>query len=593
LVTLILSFKKNFIETSGGGFSLRPFVRLTLCCAAAVFLSAVAGCGDDYDDSELRSDLGELTDRVAKLEQSVTKLNGDYTALSGIVATLEGKVYVSKVEPVTEGYKITFSDGTTAEIKNGAAGAAAPVIGAAKDTDGLYYWTQTIGGKTDWLTDAEGKKMPVSGVTPIMGVDADGYWTVSYDGGTTFAHVVDGSGNPVAALQDTSFFANVTVDDSHIYITLNDETGTVVALPKGAEFHLTIAGAAALADFSYGQTRTFAVESKGVTKYAITKPDEWKVVYADGKLTVTAPTAEHASCADLSGEVSLVYFGPADAGSIATLRVAVTAAPKIGDYLYSDGTWSDGGLVSIEADGLNPVWAEEKPAPVEGKTVVAIVCQTAADRIAQSDKDAGYTHGYAVAVRSAHGADKVTTWWSADMEFGCLKGAKSAATWYGNVNGYVETMTVRDTYGADITQMPAFDWTINGFGLTAPASTSGWFLPSTGQLWDMIANLCGGEAASCMKSWQTSSYRVDYGYCSETVGYDVLARFNSTMAKIPADAKEDLVVDDAGHPFCSIWASTPFDDESTCIVEIGTKGMIELYINWYNADCTARPILAF
>ena len=85
----------------------------------------------------------------------------------------------------------------------------------------------------------------------------------------------------------------------------------------------------------------------------------------------------------------------------------------------------------------------------------------------------------------------------------------------------------------------------------------------------MIANLCGGDVASTMKEWQTSTYRVDYGYCSATVGYDVLARFNSTMEKIPAAAKEELVVDDAGHPFCSIWASTPFDSEAVCIVEIG------------------------
>ena len=584
---------RSFTEIRRGGGFLRSLAKSAICCAVIVSLSTVAGCSDDYDDSQLRGDLSELSGRVEKLEQSVAKLNGDYTALSGIVDALEGKVYVSKVDPIADGYRITFSDGTTAEIKNGAAGAAAPVIGIDKDTDGLYYWTRTIDGKTEWLLNEENEKMPVSGVTPVMGVDAEGYWTISYDGGTTSSRVEDSEGNPVAALQDTSFFESVTYDDSYVYITLNDEAGTMIKLAKGADFYLSIKGAAALADFSYGQTKSFEVESKGVIKYTITKPDEWKVAYADGKLTVTAPTAEHASCADSEGEVSIVYFGPDNAGSITTLRVAVLEAPKIGDYLYSDGTWSDGGLISIGSDGLNPVWAEEKPAPVEGKSVVAIVCQTASDRIAQSEKDAGYTHGYAVAVRSAHGTDKVTTWWSSDVNFDCLKGAKLPSTWYENVNGYVETMTVRDTYGSNITMMPAFDWTINGFGLTAPATTSGWFLPSTGQLWDMIANLCGGDVASTMKEWQTSTYRVDYGYCSATVGYDVLARFNSTMEKIPAAAKEELVVDDAGHPFCSIWASTPFDSEAVCIVEIGTKGMIELYINWYDADCAARPILAF
>ena len=63
--------------------------------------------------------------------------------------------------------------------------------------------------------------------------------------------------------------------------------------------------------------------------------------------------------------------------SKATCTVTVAyVAPKIGDYYYSDGTWSDGGLVSIEADGLNPVWADTKPAPVAGKTVTGIVCRT-------------------------------------------------------------------------------------------------------------------------------------------------------------------------------------------------------------------------
>ena len=75
-----------------------------------VSLSTVAGCSDDYDDSQLRGDLSELSGRVEKLEQSVAKLNGDYTALSGIVDALEGKVYVSKVDPIADGYRITFSE---------------------------------------------------------------------------------------------------------------------------------------------------------------------------------------------------------------------------------------------------------------------------------------------------------------------------------------------------------------------------------------------------------------------------------------------------------------------------------------------------
>ena len=42
--------------------------------------------------------------------------------------------------------------------------------------------------------------------------------------------------------------------------------GTVIKPAKGADFYLSIKGAAALADFSYGQTKSFEVESKGVIK---------------------------------------------------------------------------------------------------------------------------------------------------------------------------------------------------------------------------------------------------------------------------------------------------------------------------------------
>ena len=153
---------RSFTEIRrGGGNFLRSLAKSAICCAVIVSLSTVAGCSDDYDDSQLRGDLSELSGRVEKLEQSVAKLNGDYTALSGIVDALEGKVYVSKVDPIADGYRITFSDGTTAEIKNGAAGAAAPVIGIDKDTDGLYYWTRTIDGKTEWLLNAQKRTYPL------------------------------------------------------------------------------------------------------------------------------------------------------------------------------------------------------------------------------------------------------------------------------------------------------------------------------------------------------------------------------------------------------------------------------------------------
>ena len=336
-----------------------------------------------------------------------------------------------------------------------------------------------------------------------------------------------------------------------------------------------------------GQTAllTATVEPADATDKTVewSSSDETIVTVSDG--TVTAVSAGEATVTASAGGFS----------AACTVTVSAPVPPKIGDYFYSDGTWSDGGLVSIEPDGLNPVWSEPKPAPKAGKEVIGIVFQTFPDRIAQSDRDAGYAHGYVMAVKNAHSSTKQTTAYSLDTDFDCLRGAKNSDTWYQNVNGYEETMTVRRTYGTNLAQCPAFDWTVTDFPLAAPENTSGWFLPSTGQLWDMIANLCGHEVAVHMKDWSTRSLNAGWGYASETVGYDVIARFNASMSMIPSAGKEEMFVTSSEYySTCSIWASTPCTvGETACVINIGTKGTIELYEEYADGDCVARPILAF
>ena len=72
-------------------------------------------------------------------------------------------------------------------------------------------------------------------------------------------------------------------------------------------------------------------------------------------------------------------------------------------------------------------------------------------------------------------------------------------------------------------------------------------------------------------------------------------RFNESLAQLPADAKEELFVTSSEYySTCSLWASTPCTaGETACIINIGTKGTIELYEEYIDGDCVARPILAF
>ncbi len=278
-----------------------------------------------------------------------------------------------------------------------------------------------------------------------------------------------------------------------------------------------------------------------------------------------------------------------------------SASPKIGDYYYSDGTWSDGGLVSIDADGLNPVWAEVKPAPDASKTVIGIVCMNNPDRMEQSLKDAGFNHGYVIALRNGHGANSDLTSYSSDgytPDELIGDALKLASSWYNQHKGYEHTHALLEAYpGSGMWDYPAFDWTTTKdegyeFPADAPDSSSDWFVPSTGQLWDAFANLCGHEVAEYFKEWQTMGYDATY-YCSETVSYDVIAKFNETIALVPAELKEDVVEDSAYHHTASFWTSTPYDSESVCIFSIGSEGLVECMTDWCNSSLYVRPILAF
>lgn len=349
-------------------------------------------------------------------------------------------------------------------------------------------------------------------------------------------------------------------------------------------------------DGESGQTPKIRVNTDGQWEVSLDGGKTWQAILDENGNPVNAVGSDAQVDLEITEDenfITIIYDGQTFVIPKGNGGEDKVEDPKIGDYYYSDGTWSDGGLISIDEHGLNAVWNEVKPKPVAGKTVIGIVFQTNENRIAQTEKDNGFINGYVIATKTAHIESKPTTYWSTDYDFSALKGAKLASTWYNNVNGYEETMTVRDVYKETIeTWMPAFDLVLNKFPDKAPENSSGWFLPSTGQLWDVAANLCGSEVAEVMKEWQTYKYDATY-YCSETVSYSLIDFFNNMMQHVPDSDKEIMVQDSDREKFCSIWTSTPYDSESANIIEFGSEGLIECMTNWYDADCVARPILAF
>lgn len=272
------------------------------------------------------------------------------------------------------------------------------------------------------------------------------------------------------------------------------------------------------------------------------------------------------------------YDGEED---VASARLFKADELKVGDYFYSDGTWSDGGLRKQYADG-RVVTADPKPDPVEGKTVVGIVFQTDPSRIGAAEKaklGAGKVHGLVMCVKNAATGQR---WNPENMDAGLTKCTTKAEN-YNDISGYGNGEHIRSSRG-NFDNYPAFK-AADDYSSTCPvpATTTGWFLPSSGQWWDMLQNL-GGCTALADATQQTSS---DSNYLYWKGQGDVPAALNAWMEKIAADNKSNFY---SNEWFWSSSEDTENHARSWCF---GSSGFVISVQNAKDRSLLVRPVLAF
>lgn len=141
----------------------------------------------------------------------------------------------------------------------------------------------------------------------------------------------------------------------------------------------------------------------------------------------------------------------------------VSWLPEIGEYYYSDGTFGTSASPS-------------------GKTVIGVIFSNSTSN---TDKSHGWTHGYAMAIKDAA---RGVNWGTSEVDTPLPNGL-----WIDEMDGYTNTQTMKSTYALSTSNYPAFYYALN-YGVTAPNSSSGWFLPSCGQ-WYQIAITLGGRSS--------------------------------------------------------------------------------------------------
>lgn len=208
---------------------MKKIFHIVICAVAALSLAC-----SDFDDSDLRERIDGYKGRIEALQLKAEQLAEQLADLSyltngnvirSVSQDSDGKYVISYVD--NENVEHTVVLATMDDIID------VPIIGVDLE-DGVYYWTKTVDGQTSWLTDDSGVRFPVSGYTPVISVDENGYWTVNGQ------QVLDSNGKPVAANDEASaIFRRAELNESgNLELTLGN--GTAFTLPVFNSLNLTL-----------------------------------------------------------------------------------------------------------------------------------------------------------------------------------------------------------------------------------------------------------------------------------------------------------------------------------------------------------------
>ena len=212
------------------------------------------------------------------------------------------------------------------------------------------------------------------------------------------------------------------------------------------------------------------------------------------------------------------------AETIKNVTYAESGIARIGDFYCTKNNGTTGYLIPKEADETT----------VQAAKVVGIVFQTDKSRIGAKEKEKlggeGNVHCLVMAVKNIATRQ---AWGLFGMDEG-LTTCRTKADNYNDISGYGNCEHIRTNRG-NFDSYPAFKAAYD-YNTTCPvpATTTGWYLPASGQWWDILQNL-GGCPALADVTQQTSPDTGEFLWKSQG---DVPAALNKWMENIAVGDKD-------------------------------------------------------
>lgn len=148
-------------------------------------------------------------------------------------------------------------------------------------------------------------------------------------------------------------------------------------------------------------------------------------------------------------------------------------APKVGDYYYSDGTWS----ANLESDGGKSVIGVVFAVPGDGSAIESDVTTNYADVTFADDK----IHGWVVSITEMSPNPRWVNADDAGSTGGVIEGITGIGTNETDIKGYVNTNSWTENKLTSPKVYVALSRLSSDYA-TAPANTSGWYIGAAAQM---------------------------------------------------------------------------------------------------------------
>jgi hypothetical protein len=264
------------------------------------------------------------------------------------------------------------------------------------------------------------------------------------------------------------------------------------------------------------------------------------------------------------------------AETIKNVTYAESGIARIGDFYCTKNNGTSGYLIPKEADETT----------VQAAKVVGIVFQTDKSRIGAKEKEKlggeGNVHGLVMAVKNIATRQ---AWGLFGMDEG-LTTCRTKADNYNDISGYGNCEHIRTNRG-NFDSYPAFKAAYD-YNTTCPvpATTTGWYLPASGQWWDILQNLGGCPALADVTQQTSPDIAGEFLWKSQG---DVPAALNKWMENIAVGDKDtfnNLV------SFCSSSEHSKYHTWYWILNNF--QGMVRcIWASKFDGSDNVRPVLAF